>query len=162
MPYSALYRSPLRLMLMQSEDGESLCRLAFCDCDDSAEAQGANSSLPLFEGVKRWLDIYFSGSAPPFAPPLFLLGTEFQQAVWREAMQIPYGKTTSYGKIAARLSEKSKLAVSARAVGGALARNPIAIIVPCHRVLGANGALKGYRWGIERKRALLAREAGAG
>ena len=160
MPYSAFYASPLGDMAMRSEDGESLSVLSFYDDDVEAQApQELKPDLPLFAEVKRWLDIYFSGSPPPFTPPLSLLGSEFQRAVWKEAMKIPYGKTASYGEIARRLSKEKKLAVSARAAGAALARNPIALIAPCHRVLGANGALKGYKWGVDRKQALLAREA---
>ena len=163
MPHSAFYASPIGKMLAQSEDGLSLARLAFCDGDDGAEElrKGCNSSIPLFENVARWLDIYFSGAAPPFTPPLsFRRGTDFQKAVWEEAMHIPFGQTATYGEIARRLSEKKKRAVSARAVGAALARNPIALIAPCHRVLGATGELKGFRWGAARKKALLLHEAG--
>ena len=161
MPYSVLYSSPLGDMLMQSEDGKSLCCLVFCDGNDDAEKiqQDINSDIPLFADVKSWLDIYFSGANPPFNPPLSSRGTEFQHAVWRHIAKILYGKTATYGEIARRLSEEKKSAVSARAVGGALNRNPIAIIVPCHRVIGKDGALTGYAGGVERKQALLLHEA---
>ncbi len=161
MPYSALYSSPLGDMLMQSEDGKSLSRLVFCD-DKAKTPQEFNLEPPLFADAKRWLDIYFSGANPPFILPLSSRGTDFQKAVWRHIAKIPYGKTASYGEIARRLSEEKKSAFLARAVGGALNRNPIAIIVPCHRVIGKDGALTGYAGGLERKKALLLHEARAG
>ena len=162
MPYSDIYSSPLARMLMQSEDGGSLSLLSFLDDGEGLQTQQErNPRIPLFEVVKCWLDIYFSGNAPPFTPQLSLQGrgTELQRAVWDEVMQVPYGKTATYGEIARRLSEEKKRATSPRAVGNALARNPIAIIVPCHRVLAANGALSGYKWGVDRKQALLLHEA---
>ena len=164
-PYSAIYASPLGRMLMRAEDGERLSALKFCD-GDSVEAEAPQepaSSLPLFADVRRWLDIYFLGKAPPFTPPLFFgRGTGFQSLVWEQAMQIPYGKTASYSEIAARLAGKKASRGLCRAVGAALARNGIALIVPCHRVIGKSGALLGYAWGEARKQALLLHEAGAG
>ncbi len=143
---------------MRSEDGKSLSRLVFCDGAEEKAPQGCNSSLPLFAKVKLWLDFYFSGNSLPWTPPLSLQGTEFQLDVWRQIMQIPYGQTSTYGEIASRLKVKKASAVLARAVGAALSRNPIALIVPCHRVIGVGGALTGYRWGVEHKQALLALE----
>jgi methylated-DNA-[protein]-cysteine S-methyltransferase len=95
---------------------------------------------------------YFAGESVVFDLPLDLdSGTAFQQAVWRALLQIPRGATTSYGALSARLGQPSAV----RAVGGAVGRNPLSIIVPCHRVLGANGSLTGYAGGLERKVALL-------
>lgn len=108
-------------------------------------------SLPLvFDEVRRWLDIYFSGREPDFMPPLLLRGTSFQQRVWEALLTIPYGQTVTYGELAHQLGCRS-----AQAVGGAVGRNPISIIVPCHRIVGTNGSLTGYAGGLDRKRALL-------
>ena len=115
--------------------------------------------IPLFKTVKRWLDIYFSGSEPDFAVPLHLIGTEFQKEVWHILCTIPYGHTMTYGEIARQLAAKRGLAhMSAQAVGGAVGHNAISIVVPCHRVVGADGSLTGYAGGIERKARLLALE----
>ncbi len=120
---------------------------------------------PVLEETRRWLDIYFSGRIPDFTPPLHLRGTPFRKAVWRILLEIPYGQTVTYGEIAARLAgpaAKNRLAeglgsgsVLARAVGGAVGSNPVSLIVPCHRVVGADGSLTGYAAGLDRKRALL-------
>ena len=112
--------------------------------------------LPVFDEVRRWLDEYFSGKAPNFAPPVRAVGTPFQREVWELLRRIPYGETVTYGEIAAQIAQRRGAArMSAQAVGGAVARNPIALIIPCHRVLGANGTLTGYAGGVERKAALL-------
>lgn len=102
--------------------------------------------------TKRWLDIYFSGHEPDFTPPLHPVGSPFRQAVWQLLLEIPYGQTTTYGALAKRLNAGR---MSAQAVGGAVGHNPISIIVPCHRVVGANGSLTGYAGGLERKIKLL-------
>lgn len=101
--------------------------------------------------TKRWLDIYFSGREPDFTPPLHPTGSPFRQTVWQLLLEIPYGQTTTYGAL---LGDGA----SARAVGGAVGRNPISIIVPCHRVIGADGSLTGYAGGVDRKIRLLALE----
>lgn len=106
--------------------------------------------LPVFAEACRWLDVYFEGRIPDFVPGLDLRGTPFQRRVWQALLDIPYGKTLSYGALARAVS-----CTSARAVGAAVGRNPISLIVPCHRVLGAGGALTGYAGGLERKRWLL-------
>lgn len=106
--------------------------------------------------VAEQLDEYFSGSRRRFELELDLVGTPFQLAVWRALLQIPYGKTVSYGDVARAIGRVERV----RAVGTANGRNPIAIIVPCHRVIGADGSLTGYGGGLERKRALLELEAG--
>lgn len=118
--------------------------------------------LPVFETAKRWLELYFRGEDPGFTPPLILRGTAFQRAVWERLLRIPYGETVSYGQIAACLARERGLPfVSPRAVGGAVGRNPVSLIVPCHRVLGADGSLTGYAGGRERKRSLLLLEGAA-
>ena len=116
---------------------------------------------PALELARRWLDLYFLGKAPDVTPPLELRGTAFQKSVWELLLEIPYGQTVTYGALASRLSGRSGRPSSARAVGAAVGRNPISLIVPCHRVLGADGSLAGYAGGLERKRRLLALESGA-
>ncbi|WP_436762201.1 methylated-DNA--[protein]-cysteine S-methyltransferase [Streptosporangium sp. V21-05] len=104
-----------------------------------------------FEEVRRQLGEYFAGERTRFELPLAPRGDEFQQRVWRLLMEIPFGETRSYGDLARRLGKASL----AQAVGAANARNPVSVIVPCHRVVGANGGLTGYAGGLERKRFLL-------
>ena len=119
-------------------------------------ADRVERETPALLEAKRWLDIYFSGKEPDFTPPLHPIGSAFRQSVWEILLQIPYGKTTTYGEIARQLSEKMGLSrMSAQAVGGAVGHNKIAIIIPCHRVVGANGSLTGYAGGIEKKGKLL-------
>lgn len=106
--------------------------------------------LPVFIETRRWLDEYFSGREPLPIPPLALRGSDFRRRVWQRMLEIPCGQTVTYGQLARDLGCKS-----AQAVGGAVGHNPISLIVPCHRVLGADGALTGYAGGIERKARLL-------
>jgi methylated-DNA-[protein]-cysteine S-methyltransferase len=114
------------------------------------------SLQPIFHDAARWLDTYFSGGIPDFTPSIVLHGSEFRQAVWRVLQTIPYGQTVTYGDIARQLAaERGIPKVSARAVGGAVGHNPISLIIPCHRVIGANGSLTGYAGGVERKAWLL-------
>ena len=113
-------------------------------------------TTPILAEAKRWLDIYFAGKEPDFTPPLQPAGSAFQQAVWQILLQIPYGQTMTYGEIARRMAEIRKVPhMSAQAVGGAVGHNPIGIIIPCHRVVGADGSLTGFGGGIETKKALL-------
>ena len=109
---------------------------------------------PAFASLKSWLKDYFAGKNPKAKIPLSPEGTDFQQIVWKILLEIPYGKTTTYGAIAGQLDAAKGIA-SAQAVGGAVGHNPISLIIPCHRVLGADGSLTGYAGGLERKRALL-------
>ena len=112
----------------------------------------------LMEG-RRWLDLYFAGKEPTTSPPLHLIGTPFRLSVWKILSEIPYGKTMTYGDIAQRLAQERGLPrLSARAVGSAVGRNPISLIIPCHRVIGRNGRLTGYAGGLHRKAALHAME----
>ena len=144
--------SPLGTITLAS-DGSSLIGLWFegqkHDCYRlSPDALAAE--LPVFAETRRWLDCYFAGGVPDFSPPLAPRGTDFQQWVWSLLREIPYGATVSYGDLAARLG-----CPSARAVGQAVGRNPISLLIPCHRVLGAGGRLTGYAGGLWRKEALL-------
>lgn len=113
-------------------------------------------SHPVLCAAHEQLEEYFAGQRRHFELPLAPRGTSFQQQVWQALTRIPYGETTSYGALAASLGQ----AGAARAVGAANGRNPIGIIVPCHRVIGSSGALTGYAGGVERKQALLALERG--
>ena len=120
------------------------------------------AGLPVFKMAKRWLDIYFSGQEPDFTPPLEVQGSIFRRTVLSILKSIPYGATRTYGSIARETARRLGLPrMSAQAIGGAVGRNPISIIVPCHRVVGAHGELTGYAGGLDRKRALLALENAA-
>ena len=117
--------------------------------------------LPVLDEGRRWLEMYFAGEKPDFTPPVAPRGTDFQRAVWAILSDIPYGRTATYGELARALADMGRPNASPRAVGGAVARNPISLIVPCHRVIGANGDLTGYAGGLDRKRRLLALEEAA-
>lgn len=158
MQYTFHYKSPLGGITLCS-DGDALIGLWF----DGGKYFGSTMTdkteekdLPVFDKTKRWLDIYFNGGIPDFTPPLSLRGSEFRKAVWRLLQDVPYGKTATYGEIAKKLVRSSGLyRMSAQAVGGAVGHNPISIIVPCHRIVGANGSLTGYAGGIDKKFTLL-------
>lgn len=155
--------SPLGLLfLVQSDRGlryldymdrKSLKRMIKNRSAETPEAEWVASLLDL-KAVVEQLDEYFCGLRKTFDLPLDLAGSEFQQGVWQALRQIPYGETTTYGKIAKAIQQPR----AARAVGLANNQNPVAIIVPCHRVIGANGRLTGYGGGIPRKRWLLKHE----
>ena len=122
----------------------------------SLPAGYTEQNTPALSEAKRWLEVYFTGKKPDFMPPLHIVGSAFHRAVWEILLQIPYGKTTTYGEIARQLAEKQKLPrMSAQAVGGAVGHNEISIIIPCHRVVGINGCLTGYAGGIDKKIKLL-------
>lgn len=111
---------------------------------------------PLLQKAKQWLDVYFSGQEPEFLPPLRYDSTPFRKSVCDIMLTIPYGKTMTYGEIAAMIAkEKGIPRMSAQAVGGAVGHNPISLMIPCHRVVGTNGSLTGYAGGIDRKVKLL-------
>lgn len=119
-----------------------------------------NDQLPLFSKVKKWLDLYFSGAQPSIVDlSLAPIGSSFRQTVWGLLCEIPYGETTTYGNIAKAVALRTGSAsFSSRAVGGAVGRNPISIIIPCHRVVGSDGSLTGYSGGISKKVHLLQHE----
>ena len=151
--FFAHYDSPLGGMTMVS-DGIALTALNFDGTRFAfkfADGMPATTMLSVFDETRRWLDLYFAGKKPDFTPSLAPQGTSFQKKVWEILLTIPYGKTMSYGDVARRFSPT----MSAQAIGGAVGRNPIGIIIPCHRVIGANGSLTGYGGGLERKRWLL-------
>lgn len=113
--------------------------------------------LPVFGQAAAWLDAYFSNAPLPAMPPLAPSGSPFRQAVWALLREIPYGATTTYGALAQALRARG-IAAAPQAVGGAVGHNPISILIPCHRVVGADGSLTGYAGGVEKKRFLLALE----
>ena len=118
--------------------------------------QTEQKEQPLFADAKRWLDVYFSGRAPDFLPPLRYNSTPFRKTVCEIMLTIPYGRTMTYGEIAAEIARQQGLEkMSAQAVGGAVGHNPISLMIPCHRVVGTNGSLTGYGGGIARKVKLL-------
>ncbi len=117
---------------------------------------------PYHDDVFSWLDYYFLGKNPlPSLLKLSMSGSSFQMAVWNELLRIPYGSTVTYGELAERIARHmGKNSMSAQAIGGAVGRNRISVIVPCHRVIGADGALTGYAGGLSRKEWLLKHEGG--
>lgn len=159
MQYTQHYLSPMGEVLLAS-DGIGLTGLWFVERQkyfaQTLEKEYEEKGLPLFETVKSWLDCYFSGKEPDFTPTLHFTGTEFQKEMQKILCTIPYGQTITYGEIAAVMAKKrGQKRLSARAVGSAVGHNPISIIVPCHRVIGANGCMTGYAGGIDRKIKLL-------
>lgn len=151
MVYSTKYSSPVGELFLTS-DGQALTGL-WMEAQKKPAAEQTDD-LPLFGPVRDWLDAYFRGECQEIPFPLSPAGTEFQHRVWNILLQIPYGETTTYGAIAKELGPR----MSAQAVGGAVGRNPISILIPCHRVVGANGQLTGYAGGLENKQWLLRHE----
>ena len=153
MIYYRYFDSPIGKILLTS-DRDSLTGLYMETYEvDSIKLQQwtqDNNAFP-FPKVIEQLTAYFEGKLTEFDLPILMLGTKFQQQVWQELTKIPYGKTISYKELAVRIGNIKAV----RAVGLANGRNPISIIVPCHRVIGANGSLTGYSGGLPRKKALL-------
>lgn len=158
MIYIQYYDSPIGELLLAADDigltglwleGEKYFA-------NNLPEEHTESGTPILAEAVRWLDIYFGGKEPDFMPPLHPVGSPFRQKVWEILLQIPYGKTITYGDISKRLAKETGIAkMSAQAVGGAVGHNEIAIIIPCHRVVGANGNLTGYAGGIDKKIKLL-------
>ena len=144
--------SPIgKLLLVGDERG--LVRLSMSPFSIDPEWKRDSAS---FEAARRQLEEYFTGERHEFDLPLALAGNSFELEVWEALLRIPYGETASYGEVAREIGHPD----AARAVGSANGRNPVAVIVPCHRVIGADGGLTGYGGGLERKRFLLDLEAG--
>lgn len=158
MTYLFDYNSPLGKITMAS-NGEAIIGLWFEGqkyFKASINGECEKKSLPIFDKTIKWLDIYFSGNEPDFTPKLLVTGTPFRKAVAEIMLTIPYGKTMTYGEIAKKIAKINGIEkMSAQAVGGAVGHNSISIIIPCHRVVGANGSLTGYAGGTERKIELL-------
>ncbi|WP_407453447.1 methylated-DNA--[protein]-cysteine S-methyltransferase [Methanobrevibacter sp.] len=152
MHYSTTYTSPLGEMLIVS-DGEYVCGVWFYGQKHfpSFDNLIQDDDLAIFKKVKIWFDDYFNGKNPKIDFKLKPEGTHFRLKVWKILSEIPYGETLTYGEIARKISNE----MSAQAVGGAVGHNPIAILIPCHRVLGSNGKLTGYAAGIDKKIELL-------
>ena len=161
MTYIYRYASPLGGITLSS-DGSNITGLWFDGqkyFGDTIHGDCVERSLPVFEETKSWLDIYFSGKAPHHTPPIKIETTPFRRAVTEIMLTIPYGKTMTYGEIAHRLAKARGLEkMSAQAVGGAVGHNSISLIIPCHRVVGANGSLTGYAGGTDKKLKLLTLE----
>ncbi len=150
------YESPIGGLLLLG-DGKVLRGLYMQDGPRPVEVQPAwKRSNEALVGVRAQLDEYFAGARTEFSVPLRQEGTTFELGVWQALREIPYGETRSYGEIAAAIGQPGE----ARAVGTANGRNPVSVIVPCHRVIGADGSLTGFGGGLERKRALLELESG--
>ena len=159
--YLAHYDSPLGRITVAS-DGAALVGLWFEG--QKYFGQGLSQScekepLPGLEEAIRWLNIYFSGRVPDFTPPVCLDGlSPFRKRVLQILSEIPYGRVSTYGRIAERIRAETGKNVSAQAVGGAVGHNPVSLIIPCHRVVGADGSLTGYAGGVAKKAELLKME----
>lgn len=145
MEYQTSFSSPLGFLILES-DGRSVTGISFSESDLQEQ-----KSCAVLEVCREQLDLYFSGKMFDFTLPLAPEGTEFQQKVWAGLLKIPYGETITYMELAVRLGDAKAI----RAVGTANGRNPIAIVIPCHRVIGAGNKLTGYAGGIWRKKLLL-------
>ncbi|MBE6922337.1 MAG: methylated-DNA--[protein]-cysteine S-methyltransferase [Ruminococcaceae bacterium] len=148
-----LYHSPIGPLRLTS-DGTALTGLWLGDREPEPAADPCREDLAIFNSAKRWLDDYFSGNPREIDFPLAPFGTPFQRRVWELLQTVPYGKATTYGALAGQLGPK----MSAQAVGQALGKNPILILIPCHRCLGAGERLTGFSAGLDRKRWLLCHE----
>ncbi len=155
--YTATYLSPLGTIVIES-DGKVLTGLWFADnagtdlvsVPTNQPQDNEAIDLPIFAEVRRWLDDYFAGRQPHRVPRMNPPGTDFQRRVWQRLFTIGYGQTKTYGDIARMVGCRS-----ARAVGQAIGHNPIALIIPCHRVIGTDGSITGYAYGTDRKKRLL-------
>lgn len=161
MEYTHHYDSPLGGITLAS-DGEALTGLWFDGQKyfaDTLSEEHSAKNLSIFEQTDQWLDVYFTGKSPDFIPTLNMKTTPFRKAVWDILLTIPFGCTMTYGEIAGMIAKQRGLpSMSAQAVGGAVGHNSISLIIPCHRVVGADGSLTGYAGGIEKKLRLLTME----
>ena len=163
MQYTTHYQSPIGGILLAADeigltglwfDGEKYYA-------DHLDPEHEEKDTPILEQTKEWLTVYFSGREPQFYPPVHMTGTPFQLSVWKILQEIPYGQTVTYGEIAKKIAAQRGIArMSAQAVGGAVGHNPISLVIPCHRVVGADGSLTGYAGGIDKKEKLLKMEKG--
>lgn len=155
MVYSTIYHSPIGPLWLTS-DGQSLIGLWMHPVENTAPSH----TDPVLLDTAHWLDRYFRGERPPMdALHLSPAGTAFQKLIWEILLAIPFGATRTYGEIAKDAALRmGKEKMSAQAVGGAVGRNPISIIIPCHRVVGTGGKLTGYAGGVEKKEWLLRHE----
>ena len=150
--YSVI-NSPIDDIMLVADDS-ALIGIYFVGCDHipAASRRGTlNPKHPVLQRAATQLDEYFAGKRAKFSLPLRLAGTEFQEKVWREIARIPYGETISYSDLAKRAGATQAI----RAVGTSTGRNPVSIVIPCHRVVGKDGNMRGFAGGLERKRRLL-------
>ena len=162
MYYRNVYVSPLGRLVLLS-DHKALYGLWFEDHPGANNALGkfgqandGGEDAPVLGAARHWLNEYFAGRQPRHLPPYRLEGTSFQKSVWQQLSLVPYGQTITYGELAARVAAMCGVPrFSAQAVGHALACNPLLLVLPCHRVVGAGGRLIGYAGGVERQRLLL-------
>lgn len=162
MLYRTVVPSPLGPLTLAA-DGDALCGLWLPDqkyFGAGLLGEAVPGNAPAFDAARTWLSRYFAGERPdPRALTLAPRGSEFARGVWQLLLSIPYGGTTTYGALAVRMAQaRGAASMSAQAVGGAVGHNPISIVIPCHRVLGARGALTGYAGGVDKKRWLLEHE----
>lgn len=159
MYYKMMYESPLGSMILAASDTALVGAWFDGQKYMYGELQGCvmrEEETPILKKAARWLDDYFAGRMPAImALPLSPQGTEFRRLVWYLLCQVPYGKTTTYGELAREVEARTGKKMSAQAIGGAVGHNPISIIIPCHRVLGAKGQVTGYAGGVDKKIALL-------
>ena len=158
MDYTYHYSSPIGGITMAS-NGESLTGLWFDGQKYFASTlsqRHMEKQLPVFDRTCEWLDLYFSGKSPDFMPPVFMYVSNFRRDVYEILMTIPFGETMTYKEVADLIAKKHRIiSMSAQAVGGAIAHNPISLVIPCHRVIGTNGKLTGYAGGLDKKKWLL-------
>lgn len=158
MQYTSIYQSPVGEMLLAADE-VGVVGLWFKDEKYYAyclDKENEPRETHIIKKLKRWLDIYFEGREPDFTPPLHMIGTQFQIEVWNILREIPYGKTTTYNEIAKKIAKNRGVErMSAQAVGTAVGKNSINLIVPCHRVVGTNNSLAGYAGGIDKKITFL-------
>ena len=158
MDYTYHYTSPIGGITMAS-NGESLTGLWFDGQKYFASTllqRHMEKQLPVFDRTCEWLDLYFSGKGPDFMPPVFMYVSNFRRDVYEILMTIPFGETMTYKEVAGLIAKKHRIiSMSAQAVGGAIAHNPISLVIPCHRVIGTNGKLTGYAGGLDKKEWLL-------
>ena len=164
--YITRYTSPLGPLLLSASEThltglwfEGIKPLAILERNDLIELalhSSVSGGNKILYSAVTWLDEYFSGKIPDIKIPLYFAGTDFQKEVWEILCKIPYGKTLTYGEIAKEIASKRGIkTMSAQAVGNAVGKNPISIICPCHRVIGSDGSMTGYAWGIDVKMKLL-------
>lgn len=156
MIYSGIYRSPIGPILIKISD-DHICELTYIDGDASAGFENSTMAMKsknVWQQCTTQLDEFFSGSRKKFDLPLQQEGTNFQQRVWNELLDIPYGSTINYRQLAQRLGDVKSIRAAASANG----RNKLNIVIPCHRVIGSDGSLTGYSGGLSRKKWLLDHE----
>lgn len=154
MEYICRIPSPLGELTLRS-DGEAITALTLPIWRAQPPEDGKAADLPVFRQTAEWLEKYFTGIDPRELPPINPVGTPYQQRIWTALSRIPFGTAITYGDIARELNSAGHPTTSPRAVGGAVGRNPIAILIPCHRVLGAGRTLTGFGGGLEAKCFLL-------